>query len=115
LWFWLSSPISRSSDPTQVVNCDLPRAPLAQIAALVVVFFLLCPVAAWGLCAAPGSVCNAFNEAELVFVGDVTAIERQPGPADAALMNVRFRIIERFKGGDGSTQSLAIGPSSEEK
>ena len=90
-----------------------PEIQIAYIVALVVVF-LLCPVAARGSCAVPGSVCSALTEAELVFVGDVTAVERQSGPADVALMNVRFRIIERFKGGTGSTQSLAIAPSSEE-
>jgi hypothetical protein len=79
-------------------------------------FIVLClPRVAWGSCAAPGPICDAFTRAALVFVGEVERIDPPSGPMRSGVSTrVRFRTLQRFKGDLGQHGELVLKASSEE-
>ena len=84
---------------------------LVWVAALV----LGLPHVAWSSCPASGTICAAYNRAALVFVAEVESVQPEAGPTrSGVLTQVRFRILERFKGTAGETLDMSLGPSSEE-
>ena len=73
------------------------------------------PDVAWSQCPATGSICAAYERAELVFVGDVESMQPDAGPTRSGVVTrVTFRILQGLKGTLGEELTLSLGPSSEE-
>jgi hypothetical protein len=89
------------------------RKVLVALCAGAVVFGL--PRVASSACPAPGSICDAYEQATLVFVAEVEAMQPQGGPMrSGTVTRVTFRILEWFKGTAGKQVDLDLNPSSEE-
>jgi hypothetical protein len=96
--------------------CEQRRPLERQTTIVLCALVLVCgvPRVTWGACPAPGSICGAYDRADLVFVGDVVSVQPEKGPRAGGLTHVRFQIIQRFKGSLGDEVVLSLSPSSEE-
>jgi hypothetical protein len=91
----------------------LYRTGVAVLCAGAVMFAL--PRIASGECAAPAPCCEAYKQAALVFLAKVDGMQPAAGPMrSGVLTQVRFRILEWFKGSSGNQLTFTLKPSSEE-